>query len=107
MVTADKKSRPSSNGRRPAEDGHLSPAALARRASGELAELIGRTPESIVSLDRTDDGWRVGVEVLETRRVPDTADVLAEYEIDIDERGQLLAYRRTRRYARGRVQDTR
>jgi hypothetical protein len=49
----------------------------------------------------------VGVEVLETRRIPDTADVLAEYEIDADEHGRLLGYRRTRRYARGRVQDTR
>jgi hypothetical protein len=80
-----------------------SAAAVARRARAELAGLLGREPESVVSLDRTDDGWRVGVEVLELRRVPDTADVLAEYEVDVDEQGALVGYRRTRRYARGQA----
>jgi hypothetical protein len=77
------------------------PGAIARRASSELAELLGRQPEAVVSLDRTDDGWRVGVEVLELHRVPDSADLLAEYEIDVDDEGVLVGYRRTRRYARG------
>lgn len=85
----------------------MSPAEVARRAAAELAELLDREPESIVSLDRTDDGWRVGVEVLETRRIPDTADVLAEYEVSTDEHGDLVGYRRVRRYARGRVGDDR
>jgi len=69
--------------------------------------LIGSDPEAIVSLDKTDDGWRIGVEVLEMERIPDTADVLAEYEVDTDSQGHLTGYRRTRRYARGRVQDVR
>jgi Gas vesicle synthesis protein GvpO len=90
-----------------ANGGSPSPGALARRACGELAELIGRQPEGIVSLERTDDGWRVGVEVLETRRIPDTADVLAEYEVETDDRGGLVGYRRTRRYTRGQLQDDR
>ena len=81
----------------------MRPAELAQRAAAELADLLGRAPESIVSLDRTDDGWRVGVEVLETRRIPDTADVLAEYEVTTDRQGQLIGYRRVRRYSRGRV----
>jgi len=85
----------------------VSAAEVAGRAAAELAELLGRPPESIVSLDRTDDGWRVGVEVLETRRIPDTADVLAEYEVETDQRGELVGYRRIRRYARGRVGDDR
>lgn len=82
-----------------------SPGELARRAAGELAELIGREPEGIVFLERSDGGWRVGVEVVETRRIPDTADILAEYAVDVDERGRLVGYRRTSRYARGRTQD--
>jgi hypothetical protein len=78
---------------------------LARRLSRELADVIGRQPEGVVSLERTDSGWRVGIEVLELRRIPDTADVLAEYEVDADERGDLLSYRRVARYARGRTRD--
>ena len=78
-----------------------SPAELAKAAARELAELIGREPEGVISLERTDDGWRVGVEVVETRRIPDTADVLAEYSVDLDEQGHLVGYHRARRYARG------
>jgi hypothetical protein len=83
----------------------VAPAELARRAARELAGLVGREPESVVSLERTDDGWCVGIEVIDTRRVPDTADILAEYAVDVDRSGRLLGYRRTRRYSRGRPQD--
>lgn len=79
------------------------PAALARRVCEELGELVGREPEGVVSLERTEDGWSVGVEVLELHRVPDTADVLAEYEVSADSRGRLTGYRRVARYARGRT----
>jgi hypothetical protein len=82
-----------------------SPAELARSAARELADLVGREPEGVVSLERTDDGWRVGVEVVETRRVPDTADVLAEYTVDVDEQGKLVGYHRSRRYTRGSTGD--
>ena len=87
-----------SNGRAPG------PAAVARRACTELAELLGRTPEGIVSLERGEDGWQIGIEVVEIRRVPDTADILARYEVDADENGQLLGYRRVRRYVRASVE---
>lgn len=83
----------------------LKPAQLAARAASELAELVGRDPEGVVSLEREDGHWNVGVEVLEVHRVPDTADILAEYRVELDEHGELLGYRRTRRYARGRAGD--
>ena len=47
------------------------------------------------------DGWKVHVEVVEVRRIPDTTDVLALYEVQVDEDGDLMGYRRLRRYARG------
>jgi hypothetical protein len=82
-----------------------SPVAAARQAMSELAELLGREPEGMISVQRVDDGWRIGVEVVEVRRIPDTADVLAEYDVDADGEGHLTGYRRARRYARGRVRD--
>ena len=42
-----------------------------------------------------------GLEVVEVRRIPNTTDVLALYEIDADDKGNLQGYRRIRRYARG------
>ena len=52
----------------------------------------------------TEDGWLVQVEVVEDRRIPSSADMLALYEAEIDGGGDLTSYRRMRRYAAGRPQ---
>lgn len=91
---------------RPRQRRRASPAANAARSGmRHVAELTGRQPESVVALERNDDGWRVGVEVVEVHRIPDTADLLAVYEADLDESGGLVSYRRTRRYPRGRGEE--
>jgi hypothetical protein len=78
----------------------LSGAKLAQRARQELAEITGLEPESVTSLERGEDGWLVTVELLELSRIPDTDDILGSYEAELDESGELLAYRRLRRYPR-------
>jgi hypothetical protein len=45
----------------------------------------------------------VGVEVVEVSRIPDSADILAVYEARLDADGDLVSYRRVRRYARGQM----
>lgn len=75
--------------------------AIARLAVDYVTGMTGKEPETITSLERTDDdGWRVDVEVIETRRIPDSTDILAVYEAELDADGQLLAYRRVQRYSR-------
>ena len=74
---------------------------IAADAARQLVELTGRDVEGVTSLERTDDGWRVEVEVLEVRRIPDTTDVLATYELTLDEDGDFEGYRRLHRYVRG------
>ena len=64
--------------------------------------LTGRQPEGVTSLQRGDPGWIVGVEVVETRRIPETTDILAVYEAELDTDGELVTYRRIDRYARGK-----
>jgi hypothetical protein len=83
----------------------LSPVKVASKAAEQLVELLGREPEGVTGLEKTDDGWAVQVEVLELRRVPATTDVLATYEVNTDRRGALTGYRRLRRYARGASDD--
>jgi Gas vesicle synthesis protein GvpO len=68
---------------------------VAARAAEELSELTGKGVEGVTGLERTDDGWT------EVRRIPDTTDVLALYEVQTDRQGSMLGYRRVRRYARG------
>jgi hypothetical protein len=78
----------------------------ARLAAGYVAEMTGKEPEGIVSLEPRDDGgWLVEVEVVETRRVPDSTDILAIYEAELDDEGELVAYRRTKRYSRCQVRE--
>ncbi|WP_333776741.1 gas vesicle protein GvpO [Saccharopolyspora oryzae] len=80
----------------------LKAAEVARMAVRQVYELTGRQPEGVTSLERSETGWVVDVEVVESRRVPDTADILAVYEAELDEDGDLVSYRRVDRYARGR-----
>ena len=74
----------------------------AKAALREIAELTAKQPEGITGVERTEDGWTVGIELVEDQRIPSSADILAIYETVIDADGELLSYRRVRRYARGR-----
>jgi hypothetical protein len=74
---------------------------VAERARRELVEITGLQSEAVTSLERYDDGkWRVIVELLELSRIPETDDVLGTYEASVTPNGELLGYRRVRRYAR-------
>lgn len=71
----------------------------------QVVELVGKDPEVVTSIERTESGWRVSIEVVESRRIPDSADILAIYQADLDTDAELLSYRRIRRYPRGRGQE--
>jgi hypothetical protein len=91
----------SSDAPRAAARKRKSGGAIAREGARQLAELTGRAVEGVVGFSRSEDGWTVEVEVLELSRIPNTTDVLAIYQLDLDEDGELDGYRRTRRYTRG------
>lgn len=86
-------------------DGGMSAAQAARSGLRSVADLIGKRTEGVIAVEPTDDGWRVGVEVVEDQRVPSTADILAVYEAELDADGRLRSYRRIRRYPRSRGDD--
>ncbi|MGW4439719.1 gas vesicle protein GvpO [Streptomyces sp. NPDC004596] len=79
------------------------PMEVLREARAQLAELTGLEPESVSSFEQTAEGWSLEVEVLELERVPDTMSLMATYQVELDEEGQLSGYRRVRRYERGRA----
>ncbi|WP_433338645.1 gas vesicle protein GvpO [Spirillospora sp. CA-294931] len=96
----------------------LAATDAARAAADHVTALTGRPAESIVGLRRNDTsasngdsggevgdggGWLVTVEVVEVHRIPDSADILAVYDTEIDGDGELVSCRRARRYARGHV----
>ncbi len=79
------------------------PVEVLRNARAQLEELTGMAVESVSSFERTGDGWKLDIEVLELARVPDTMSLLASYEVDLAPQGELRGYRRVRRYERGRA----
>ncbi|MEU9256463.1 gas vesicle protein GvpO [Streptomyces sp. NPDC048270] len=81
-----------------------SPAAVILSAKQQLSELLGLPTEAVSSCERADDGtWKLSVEIVELPRVPDTMTLLASYDVEVDADGELIGYRRTRRYERGRA----
>jgi hypothetical protein len=75
------------------------------RARDQLEDLLGRPVESVSSLERTHDGWVLSLEVVEVKRVPETMDVLASYEMELDDDLNLRRYQQARRYHRARADD--
>ena len=83
----------------------VSAADLAMAAKRLVAELTGFPPESVSGIQWGGESWSVMVDVCELERVPSTTDVMATYAVQLDERGELLGYKRTRRYIRGHAEE--
>ncbi|MGN6797811.1 MAG: gas vesicle protein [Gaiellaceae bacterium] len=73
---------------------------IVERAREQLRDLHGAEAESVSAIHRTANGWRVGLEVVEVHRIPESTDVLATYEVEVDGDGDLLTFERTTRYYR-------
>jgi hypothetical protein len=84
---------------------HLNAAEAGQDALRQLVDLTGKEPEGVSGVEPSDDGWVVTVDVVEDRRIPSTSDMLAAYEMELAPDGELISYRRVRRYTRGRVDD--
>src|SRR5436305_11473246 len=80
---------------------------VVREAVEQVGLLTGREVEGVLGVRREDGGWTVTVEIVELRRIPDSTDVLASYDVELDEDGELREYRRTRRYYRSQVEEER
>ena len=74
----------------------------ARVALRQILELTDKQAESITGVERRENGWTVSIEVVEDRRIPSSADILATYETRLDGDGELMSYRRVSRFSRGR-----
>jgi hypothetical protein len=73
---------------------------------GDLPPLLGRPIESVLAVERADDGgWRVTVQVVELERIPRSTDVLGAYVATLDDRGELVGYARHRRYGRSQADE--
>jgi Gas vesicle synthesis protein GvpO len=81
------------------------PSALerVRKAREQFQELTGSEPVAVSGLAQVDGGWELEIDVVEVRRIPDTASLLATYRVTTDEAGDVSGYERVRRFNRGRT----
>lgn len=84
--------------REPAPPGRA--RAMIDRAKDHLRDLRDAEAEAVSSIHRTRDGWRVALDVVEVHRIPESTDVLATYELDLDDDGELVTLERTARFYR-------
>lgn len=80
-----------------------SSVAIISRARDELQHLTGYNVDSVSAFERTDEGWRLSVTVVELRRIPAATDVLAIYDVILNEAGDVITYHRGKRYFRDQV----
>ncbi|MFF1420881.1 gas vesicle protein [Streptomyces sp. NPDC058280] len=95
------RARPTSTATRRRAASEQGPEHAAHAARERLASLISHHTEGVSGVRRNDDGWCVVVDVLEVPRIPDTTSLLASYEVQLNQDGELMEYRRVRRYRRG------
>jgi ribonuclease PH len=95
--------RGSKNGARGAD---LSAREAVEQVRREFPRLLGRPIESVLGVEREeDDGWQVTVQVIELERIPRSTDILGAYAVMLDDEGELVGYRRRRRYNRSQADE--
>ena len=83
--------------------GTLSGSEIVAMAKEQIVALTGLPASTVSGMHKDEHGWHVILDMVELKRIPNSSDVLATYDVVMDGEGNLLHYRRTRRYLRGSV----
>jgi hypothetical protein len=67
---------------------------LIQKARSQLHAVTGLALSSTVSARKQKDGWHVLVEVVEKKSLPDSQDILATYEVVLDEEANFSNFTR-------------
>ena len=73
---------------------------LIARTKQQMEAITGLCPETVSRLEHGDSGWNVGIDMLEHRSIPRTHDLLASFEVSLDDAGNIQRWRRTGRFVR-------
>ena len=65
-------------------------------AEKELAALTKLEPTGVKGVLRDEEGWHATVEMIEKKSIPDGMDVLALYEVILDDEGNVIKFERGR-----------
>ncbi len=63
-------------------------------AEKELAALTKLEPTGVKGVFRDEEGWHATVEMVEKKSIPDGMDILALYEVILDDEGNVIKFER-------------
>lgn len=66
------------------------------RAKEELQTVTNLEISNVIGISRNEEGWRVNVELIERKAIPNSHDLLGVYEVLLDEEGSIVRYERKR-----------
>lgn len=73
---------------------------LVERLKQQMETITGLCPETVSRLDHDESGWNVGIDMLEHRSIPRTHDLLASFEVSLDDAGNIQRWRRIGQFVR-------
>ncbi len=75
--------------------------AILDQAKKQLADTTGLKPVAITRAFEDEEGWHIGVAMLEMSRIPPSTDVLGDYEVLLNDCGGMVRFERRRARLRG------
>jgi hypothetical protein len=78
----------------------ISMSELISRTKQQMQAITGMAPETVSRFDRAQDGWSVGIDMVEHQALPRTYDLLASFDVSLDETGEIKCWHRTGRFLR-------
>ena len=68
---------------------------LIEKAREELGKITGLELSTTLGAVKEEKGWKITIEMVEKHSIPDQMDILAIYEVFLDDNGNMLEFKRT------------
>lgn len=66
------------------------------KAKNEMSLTTGLKPVAVTRAYHDKDGWHLRVAMLEMKRIPESGDLLGDYDVLLDDEGKLVKFERKR-----------
>lgn len=70
-------------------------------ARENLMSITSLKLSGIFGVSKEDDGWKVTIELIERKAIPDTSDILGIYEMKLNDKGEIVTFNRIKLRRRG------
>lgn len=72
----------------------LKPVDVIRKAKEQFKELTDLPVQTIIEVQQEGQEWKVSLEAIERKSIPDTSDILGVYRVFLDDQGDILRFNR-------------